>query len=210
MNETIEYLKSNISNLLFCMNLIEGIGCTYAQTEEILERGTCEGIPPNEIQKMINFKRALEFLESESRYPVELGSLMQYNSIIGDGDLTHANPGYVRDDREVRISHCNHTIPPISEPDALYLVNDYWNYEDVFDQCAYLATVLPKTQIFYNGNKRTSLLACNQLLCYNDTRCIFMLETEDKYLQYISTLLSFYNDEITQQEAMDSVKCFIS
>lgn len=210
MNETVEYLKSNASNLLFCMNLIEGIGCTYAQTEEILEKGTCEGIMSNDLQKIVNFKHALEFLESESQYPVELGGLLQYNAMVGYNDLTHANPGCIRTDKEVTISHCLYTIPPVSDEEALQIVNGYWDFNDVYDQCAYLATVLPKAQVFYNGNKRTSLLACNQLLCYNNAQCIFMLDTQEKYDQYITMLLSFYNGEITQQEAMEQAKWFIA
>lgn len=52
MNSTVDYLKDNITNLLFTVTLIEGIGCTFAQTEQIVERGECEGLDSNDITRM--------------------------------------------------------------------------------------------------------------------------------------------------------------
>lgn len=206
---TLDYLKENISDVTFGMTLLEGIGCTYAQTAEILERGTSNGVSPNDIQKILNFKHALDFMQDNCRYPVELGTLMEYNAIVGFNDDTHPNPGYVRDDRDVRISGCSYVAPAISEYDALAVVNSYQNYNDVFDQFAYLAVELPKRQLFCNGNKRTALLACNHLLCYNDAGYIFAIGNDEEYDSYIHLLLSYYEDRITLEEAMEQVKCFL-
>lgn len=194
---------------MICMALIENIRCDQYQIREILERDTCERIPPNEIQKMINFKRALEFLESESRYPVELGGLIQYNALIGSDECTHANPGCIRVDRSIHVSGCVHAFSPVLESEALHIVNGYRSYNDIFDQCAYLSVVLPKAQLFYNGNKRTSLLACNQLLCNYDAGYVFMFVTNEDRKQYIETLLDFYNNDITQREAMNRMKSWV-
>lgn len=209
MNGTVDYLKDNITNLLFTVTLIEGIGCTFAQTEQIVERGECEGLDSNDITKLINFKRALEFLVEECRYPVELGTLMEYNAILGEGDVTHPNPGYIRDDIEVHISKCSYTAPPISENEALALLNEYREYDNPIDQFAYLALVIPKAQMFYDGNKRTSLLACNHVLCYNNLNELFMLDTEEKYKEYIYLLLDYYEGEIALDDAMYKMRDFL-
>lgn len=134
---------------------------------------------------------------------------MEYNAILGEEDVTHPNPGYIRDDIEVHISKCSYTAPPIGENEALALLNEYREYDDPIDQFAYLALVIPKAQMFYDGNKRTSLLACNHVLCYNNLNELFMLDTEEKYKEYIYLLLDYYEGEIALDDAMHKMRDFL-
>lgn len=210
MNNTIQYLMNNITEVTFGMTLLENIGCTYIQTEEIIRTGQAEGVSGPNIQKILNFRDALEFMKNNYQYPVELGILMEYNAMNGWNDDTHPNPGYVRTDSEVRISKCSYIAPPVSESEALDIVNAYHDFDMVEDQFSYLATALPKAQIFYNGNKRTALLACNHLLCYNDVGMVFSLDNMNKYKQYINILLQYYEDSIDLRDAMEQVKWFLS
>lgn len=134
---------------------------------------------------------------------------MEYNELIGMNDDTHANPGCIREDRDIPINDCAYTAPRISFWEAEQVVNEYRNYNDPLDQFAYLVLELPKRQIFYNGNKRTALLAGNQQLCYHDVGCIFVIDDEDTYHQYIELLLAYYVDDISLEDAMEEVKCFL-
>lgn len=209
MNSTIGYLKENFSLLVYSANLIEGIGCTLAQTEEIIQRGEASGLKPNDIIKIVNYKHALEMLFEESRFPVELGTCFEYNSIVGANDITHANPGYLRIDKDAIITGCSYTAPPITNEEAISIVNYYHNYNDVLEQALYLLVELSKKQMFYNGNKRTATLVCNHLLCYNDYGGIFAIKSEEEHREYIGILLQYYENIITRDIAIDRMRCFI-
>lgn len=49
---TLEYLEDNKIALLYGMTHLEGIGCTRAQTEDIIEYGKTNNVPPSDIQKL--------------------------------------------------------------------------------------------------------------------------------------------------------------
>ncbi len=58
----IDFARANVKTLIYDQAILEGISTTFPQTEEVLENGTVHGLTASDVQKILNLKRAWEFI----------------------------------------------------------------------------------------------------------------------------------------------------
>lgn len=55
---TIDFLKSNISMFIHSEARIEGVGCAFADTQEIIDTGRAAGATDNDVNVILGLKHA--------------------------------------------------------------------------------------------------------------------------------------------------------
>lgn len=193
-NDTIVYMKQCVSEMIYSSVSIEGIGATFAQTKEIIEEGTAAGVSIEDIDKILNIKRAWKYLFERFDEKLSWDLYSNYNRIIGKGYVKDA--GSVRPPNSVVVGTGD--IDPFVPPDVTgkedfdrILITATNSYPDPDDIAAALFLMLCRAQFFHDGNKRSAQLLVNHYLAHIDAGCIFCIPegTRDSVLDI---LVDFY------------------
>ena len=144
--------------------MLEGVATTYSDTENIVNGGKVMNMTSNDIAKVINLKRAWEFILNDGviSYPTNYAILCQINSIIEDGFSCVA--GRLRS-VPVTIGGSTYMPPMLIEQmikDDLDKILNLNN--DVIDVTIELLLYVMKKQLFLDGNKRTAVIIANHYL----------------------------------------------
>ena len=170
----IDFARVNMKSLIYDQAILEGVGTTYVQTETIIENGVVNGVSSEDVQKILNLKRAWEFIldkdviQSKTDYYI----LSYIAKIINEGLIDTG--GRIRG-VPVKIGGSNY-IPQIpiestvkEEIDKIIKCN-----KDEIDIAIDLCLYSMKTQIFLDGNKRASIIFANHYLI-NKTKGLLVI-----------------------------------
>lgn len=208
-NRTVLHAYENAVNIVFWMAKVENVACTFPQTQEILKYGKSSDINGRDLQIILNLKDALNFYFGNWHYPVEIGTILDYNARIGAHDL-EPNPGFIRENYPVRITKCAYKPEPIYLDDAESVLEyAYSKYPDNVERALFLALEISKRQFCCNGNKRTAIMTCNHMLAYYDTGYIYTPHTVDNAGEYANLLVSYYDDCINIQQAIQRASKYL-
>ena len=158
--------------------MLEGVATTYSDTENIVNGGKVMNMTSNDITKVINLKRAWEFILNDGviSYPTNYAILCQINSIIEDGFSCVA--GRLRS-VPVTIGGSTYMPPmPIEQmiKDDLDKILNLNN--DVIDVTIELLLYVMKKQLFLDGNKRTAVVVPAELV--SEYKKLLILYYEDR------------------------------
>lgn len=201
--DTVVYMKQCVSEMIYSSVSIEGIGATFAQTKEIIEDGAAAGVSTEDIDKILNIKRAWEYLFDHFDEKPSWELYSNYNRIIGKGYVKDA--GSVRPPNSVVVGTGD--IDPFVPPDVTgkedfdrIFVTATNSYPDPDDIAAALFLILCRTQFFHDGNKRSAQLLVNHYLAHIDAGCIFCIPegTRDTVLDI---LVDFYMSRTSLDDA---------
>lgn len=59
----IQFARINMKTSIYDQAVLEGIGTTFPQTEDIVENGLIYGVAAQDVQKILNLKHAWEFIK---------------------------------------------------------------------------------------------------------------------------------------------------
>lgn len=192
----IDFARTNIKSIIYDQAILEGISTTFPQTEEILDNGTISGMEAEDVQKILNLKRAWELvldkdvLKSPSDYPL----LSYIAGIVNDG-FYHFG-GRIRS-VPVLIGGSTY-IPPIPIESVVkesidHIIN---SHEEPINKAISLALYCMKAQIFIDGNKRAAILFANHFLISQGEGIIII--REDKIPEFKKLLIDYYEDKDLQ------------
>lgn len=157
--------KRNIVDYIWKSAKLEGLGVTYPDTESIYNGMSARGIPVDEIIAVNNLKRAWQFILENLDYGMDYPFVCKINQIVG-GDNLVMNAGFIR---RVPVSIGGTTWKPgmpiesqIKEELARTM-----EIENNTERGIVLMLYLMRKQMFLDGNKRTSMLAANQVMIAN-------------------------------------------
>lgn len=162
----IDFARANVKSLIYDQAVLEGISTTFPQTETILENGEIFGVKATDVQKILNLKRAWEFIVD----PDVVASTCNYYllshiaRIVNEGFFE--NGGRVR---SVPVSIGGSIyIPPIPlESDVKMRIDEIMhmhNNIEPIDIAIEIALYCMKTQIFIDGNKRAAIIFSNHYM----------------------------------------------
>ena len=141
------------------------LGVTYPDTESIFNGMGANGISVNEIIAVNNLKRAWQFVLENLDYPMDYPFVCKVNQIVG-GDNLVINAGFIR---KIPVSIGGTTWKPdipiesqIKEEMARIM-----EIENETERGISLMLYLMRKQMFLDGNKRTIMLAANQVMISN-------------------------------------------
>lgn len=204
----IDLAKRNLVDTIYNQAILEGIATTFADTENIIEGGKVNGMTPTDIMKIVNLKRAWEFILNESVIlsPEKFDLLSEINKITIEG--FYYNAGKIRN-VPVKIGGSSY-VPPmpvmsIIKEDLEYITNKKLS---VIDRAIEYLLYVMKSQIFIDGNKRTAVIFANHYLIKKGKGiiCIPSELTEE----YKKLLISYYEGhDINNIKEFLKNKCYI-
>lgn len=174
---------------------LEGISVTFPQTDTILK-----GINVSEIQKLsdiltiINLKRSWQFILDNLDYPIDLNYVCKINQIIGQDIVMDA--GNLRK-LDVRIGGTDWK-PEIPEKEKAALTfNSLNNFENTTERAIETMLYLMRSQLFNDGNKRTAMMAANQIMIQNGAGIISI--PINRQQDFVNLLIEFYETNDTDK-----------
>ena len=176
---------------------LEGIGVTFADTQDILNNVNVESINPKDISKVCCLRDGWKYLLDNIDRPVDLIFLEDIHNLVARFDVDYRYLGKIRTD-EVIISGTAWR-PEIQTNEAIDCLCDKLANIDranITDYAIELGLYIMRMQPFKDGNKRVGSYAINKVLIENG-KGIFNVpvEMDGKFKQQ---LVDFYvsNDTI--------------
>lgn len=199
----IDLARRYLVDSVFKQAMLEGIATTYSDTETIINGGKVKDMTASDINKVINLKRAWEFIMSVdlANYPTNYAVLCQINQIVQDGFSLTA--GRIRN-VPVTIGGSTY-IPPIPFEDQIKQeLNDLLNNEEGIDLAIDLVLYVMKKQLFLDGNKRTAIIFSNHYLISHALGLLVV--PADEVDEYKKVLVSYYEDESKKPDIVAFLK----
>lgn len=205
---SIDFAKRNLVNSIYKQAVLEGIATTFADTESIIEGGKINNLSSEDINKVINLKRAWEFILNENviKSKTNFNLLCEINKLIEQG--FYYNAGKIR---SVPVEIGGTFWKPVIPIESVIKeeLEDFENSKiPIIDKAIEMLLFIMKRQIFIDGNKRTAVIFVNHFLISKGKGILIIpaeLVEEFKIL-----LISYYEgkDKIKIRKFLKE-KCFI-
>lgn len=176
---------------------LEGINTTYPDTQTILEGVNVPTLKLDEINCILNLRDAWNYTLTNIDAEVNLDFICKVNSFVSRNESLEW--GVLRNGK-VGISGVDY-IPEIpNEKDIINNIENILKEKSTTLKSINLMLYLMRSQVFWDGNKRTSMIVANKILIQNGCGIITVKE---EYIGEFNTLLTeYYNtgnkDKITK------------
>ena len=191
--QNIDFARANMKANIYDQAVLEGVGTTFPQTEEILDNGIVNGVKASDVQKILNLKHAWEFIldkaviQSDSNFYM----ISHIAKLVNEG--FYLDGGRVRG-VPVTIGGSNYVLPIPLESDVKESIANIVHAEkDVIDIAIDLCMYCMKAQIFIDGNKRASVIFANQYLIAHGQGLLVIPEKE--VMKFKELLVKYYEGE---------------
>ncbi len=189
----IDLARRNLVDSIYKQAMLEGVATTYSDTETLVNGGKVNDMTAIDVQKVINLKRAWEFILDPSviQYPSNFAIVSQINAIIEEG--MSFNAGRIRN-VPVTIGGSNY-IPPLPFEDIVKedIKNITESNESALNKAIEALLYVKKKQLFLDGNKRTAVIFANHILIKNATGLIVI--PAEKVIEYKKLLIHYYETD---------------
>ena len=176
---------------------LEGINTTYPDTQTILEGVNVPTLKLDEINCILNLRDAWNYTLTNIDAEVNLNFICKVNSFVSRNESLEW--GVLRNGK-VGINGVDY-IPDIpNEKDIINNIENILKEKSTTLKSINLMLYLMRSQVFWDGNKRTSMIVANKILIQNGCGIITVKE---EYIGEFNTLLTeYYNtgnkDKITK------------
>lgn len=200
LKENIFVVKRNLVDYIWKSANLEGIAVTFPQTQTIVDGIAVQGMRINDINTVVNLKYAWEFMIDNIEYPLDFRFVSQVNKIIGNNDLIF-NSGKIRNtDVSMGGTTWKPKLPNKEEiEEQINIIN---GMENIIDRAMTMMLYLMRTQPFYDGNKRTAMMAANQIMIQNGKGIISV--SIEHQITFRGMLINFY-----ETNDMSKIKKFL-
>ncbi len=198
--ENIFVAKRNIIDYIWKSAKLEGLGVTYPDTEAIFNGMRAPNVKVEEIVAVNNLKHAWQFLLDNLDVPSDYNYVCHLNKIVG-GDNLVINAGFIH---KVPVSIGGTSWKPDMpiESQIKEEIADVLKIEEPTERAITHMLYLMRKQMFLDGNKRTSMLAANQIMIANGCGIISIpIEYQPEFTRM---LIDFY-----ESGNMDDIKDFV-
>ena len=182
-------MKSNI----YDQAVLEGVGTSFPQTEDIINNGIVNGVRATDVQKILNLKHAWEFIldkdviKSDSNFYM----ISHIAKLVNEG--FYMNGGAVRN-VPVTIGGSSYIPPiPIERQVKENIDRIVKSSHSPIDIAIKLCTYCMKAQIFIDGNKRVAVIFAKQYLIAHGEG--FLVIPEKEVPEFKRLLVDYYEGE---------------
>lgn len=200
----IDLARRSLVDSIYKQAILEGVATTYSDTETIVNGGKVNDMTAIDISKVVNLKRAWDFILSEGTisYPTNYAVLCQINEIVEDGFSYTA--GKIRS-VPVSIGGSKY-IPPL--PYEAQVKDDLSNLlskDDSYEIGIELLLYVMKKQLFLDGNKRTAVIFANHYLISRGMGLIVI--PAELVPEYKKLLIDYYENDSKEIKEFLYNKC---
>jgi len=198
--QNIFVAKRNIVDYIWKSAKLEGLGVTYPDTEAIFNGLGVENVPVDEIIAVNNLKRAWQFMLDNLEYPADYSYICRINQIVGGDNLVYG-AGFLRN---IPVSMGGTTWRPDMpiESQIKEELEGIHSIADPTDRAITLMLYLMRKQMFVDGNKRTAMLAGNQVMISSGSGILSI--PIEKQRSFTQMLIAFY-----ETNNMEPIKQFV-
>lgn len=186
----LDFARANMKSNIYDQAVLEGVGTSFPQTEEIINNGIVNGVKATDVQKILNLKHAWEFILDKDVIlsPSNFYMVSHIAKLVNEGFYT--NGGRVRG-VPVTIGG-SHYVPsiPIENVVKENIEKIITSEKDSIDIAIELCLYCMKTQIFIDGNKRASVIFANQYLIAHGQG--FLVIPEKEVPEFKQLLVKYY------------------
>lgn len=191
--QNIDFARANMKANIYDQAVLEGVGTSFPQTEEIINNGVVNGVTASDVQKILNLKHAWEFILDKD----VIQSASNFYMVSHIAKLI--NEGFYMDGGKVRgvpvtIGGSSY-VPPIPIESVVKEEIDkiVMSEKEPIDVAIELCLYCMKTQIFIDGNKRASVIFANQFLIAHGQG--FLVIPEKEVPEFKLLLVRYYEGE---------------
>ena len=203
----IDLARRNLVDSIYKQAMLEGVATTYSDTETLVNGGRVNDMTAEDVQKVVNLKRAWEFVLSPGviQYPSNYAIVSQINAIVEEG--LSFNAGRIRN-VPVAIGGSSY-IPPLPFEDQVRedIRNIAESDQAPLDRAVEALLYVKKKQLFLDGNKRTAVIFANHILIKNAAGLIVI--PAERVDEYKKLLIHYYEtDEKAEIVNFLKEKCY--
>lgn len=192
--DNIFVARRNIVDYIWKSALLEGINVTFPQTYAIYEKARVNDVDVGDILKIINLKRAWYLIIDGAERELTLDLICRINGEVARDEALAW--GTLRTGR-VFISGTDY-VPPIPEAAAVCaMLSSLEAIESPTERAIETMLRLMKSQLFWDGNKRTAMLAANKVMIENG--CGIISVPNDKIQGFSEILCDYYTNDTLGQ-----------
>lgn len=164
VKDNIFVAKRNIIDYIWKSAKLEGLGVTFPDTEAIFNGMSVANVKVDDIIAVNNLKRAWRFVIETVEFPTDFNYICHLNGIVVSSLIDNA--GFLR---TVPVSIGGTSWKPDNPNEFIIKENlvDIFNIESPTERCITLMLYCMRSQMFLDGNKRTSMLVANHEMIRN-------------------------------------------
>ncbi|MEK5231971.1 Fic family protein [Lysinibacillus sp. FSL K6-0232] len=188
-------LKKSLVELIHANSRLEKVNTTFPQTKTIVEGMSVSGVSIDDIQVILNLKNAYQYILKETapftlEVAKKINSFVSYNESLAWGVVRNGNVGI----------HGVNYQPSIPVEDEVAAHIQTILADDSVSTTTYRALkymyYAMRTQIFWDGNKRTALISANYIMLLNGNGVLHIEESKlEKWNELLSQFYETNNDE---------------
>ena len=202
LEQNIFLAKRNLVDNIYANARMEGLNVTFPQTKTILEGINVPNLKIDEIQCILNLRDAWNYVINNIKDEFNLDFICKVNAFVARNESL--SWGTLRNGT-VQITGTEY-IPPIpNEDDVQKQIQDILKIQNTTERAIEYMLYGMRSQLFWDGNKRTSTICANKIMIENGNGII---KVPDTLLENFTTLLSeFYttnNKEKIKQFIFDN------
>ena len=188
LEQNIFLAKRNLVDNIYANARMEGINITFPQTKTILDGVNVPNLKIDEIQCVLNLRDAWKFVIANIDEEFNTEFICKINEYVARNESLEW--GKLRTGR-VEITGTEY-IPEV--PDKIQVekeINDILKIENATERAITYMLYGMRSQLFWDGNKRTSTIAANKIMIANG---VGIIKVPDNKLEEFNKLLTeFYN-----------------
>lgn len=191
-NDNVLFAKRNIVDSIYSEAKLEGISVTFPSTYAIFSGRTVASLSVDDTVKINNLKHAWEFILSTLDCPTDLRYIRQINSEVGKGVVFREG---LLHETDVRVEGTSWKPDIPNEEIIKRFIKNVANNKKFSATERAIRTMLyiMRTQMFYDGNKRTAQLLANKIMIENGAGVLSIhVEDQDAFLE---KLVNFYETD---------------
>ncbi len=209
VKQSIDFAKKYLAQTIYKQAILEGVVTTFIDVKNIIEGRKVSNMTSEDNLKIVNLKHAWEFILNENVIlsKTNFALLCEINKIVEEGFYYSA--GKIRN-VPVKIGGTSWEPKlPIETVIKEELQNIFSKKISIVDKAINLLLYTMKSQIFIDGNKRTSVIYCNHYLI-SKGKGIIVIPAE--LTEQFKKLLILYYEGKDEKEIKKFIKekCYIS
>ena len=186
--ENVFLAKERLNSIIYNSVKLEGFNTNYFNVKKILNGSNVPSLRLDEINCILNLRDAWDFILSNVDEPITLELICKINAFVSRGESLEW--GVLRTGK-VGINGVDY-IPDIpDEPKIIADIKNIMKEENITKRSLVLMLYLMRTQAFWDGNKRTSMIVANKIMIENG--CGVITIKEEYFKEFNSLLTEYYN-----------------
>ena len=186
--ENVFLAKERLNSIIYNSVKLEGFNTNYFNVKKILNVSNVPSLRLDEINCILNLRDAWNFVLSSIDEPITLELICKINAFVSRGESLEW--GVLRTGK-VGINGVDY-IPDIpDETKIIAAIKNIMKEENITKRSLVLMLYLMRTQAFWDGNKRTSMIVANKIMIENG--CGVITIKEEYFKEFNSLLTEYYN-----------------